>query len=306
MMSRHSEETRLLLGTTVSICVVGPVPTHMREQAIERAFAAMRFVEETCSRFDETSALRELCRHPGKWMTVPDILFESVRVALEVSELTEGVFDPTIGGTLSRLGFTRHYATGEQVSVADDVIHAKVTYRDIELDETTRSIRLCKPLLLDLGAVAKGLAVDLAARELSSLEGFAINAGGDVYVHGVDPRGDLWTIGIQHPFDHGEQIAWLEATDVAVCTSGSYERRSPLHPEMHHIVHPGQGRSDSDLVSCTVLAPLTMLADAVSTAAFLLGAKRAKEFVDDMALAALFIRDTLEITMTESMRGYMR
>ncbi len=306
MVSQHSEETRLLLGTVVSIHLVGSTTIKDREQALERAFSAMRFVEETCSRFDETSALRELCRHPGVWMTVPDILFESVRVALEMSELTAGRFDPTIGGTLVRHGFTRHYATGEQVHVADDAMDETVTYRDLELDETMRAIRLRKPLLLDLGAVAKGLAVDLAARELNDFSGFAIDAGGDVYVHGVDPQGDLWTIGIQHPTVKGEQIAWLKTTDVAVCTSGSYERRSPLDPEIHHIVNPGRGVSESSLLSCTVIAPLAMLADAVSTAAFLLGAERAQEFVDDVELAGLFISDTLEITMTESARGYMK
>ena len=312
----HTVETRLLMGTTVTIRVVSEAghsktsgsrrgQTADMHSAMGRAFAAMRFVEATCSRFSEDSALRELCRHPGETMRVPAALFETIRLAVEMSALTDGVFDPTVGGVLESHGFNRHYLTGEAAD--SDIMSAEpVSYRDITLDEKEGTVLLHKPMLLDLGAVAKGLAIDLAARELADWDGFAIDAGGDLYVHGMDFTGEPWTVGVQHPLSKDAVICWLQTTDVAICTSGSYERRSPLANEIHHLINPLTGESVHGLLSCTVVAPLAMLADAVSTAAFVLGAKRALDFVSGLDLQGLCIDETLDMTMTDSMERYLK
>ncbi|MCY0876181.1 MAG: FAD:protein FMN transferase [Firmicutes bacterium] len=298
----HREETRLLMGTIVSIDIVGENQNKL-EEAMSSAFEAMGMVEAICNRFDEHSALRALCRRPGEWVRVPDVLFEALRVARELSELTDGAFDPTVGAKLACFGFTRHYVTGEMVATPDT--DPTATFQDISLDETTRQVYLQKPMLLDLGAVAKGLAIDLAAGVLQGWDGFAINAGGDVYVHGEDPLGEPWTIGIQHPDAKDKRIAWLRATDIAVCTSGTYERRSPVDPAVHHLLATDRNTGEGGLVSCTVIAPLAVLADAVSTAAFVLGEHRALDFIEDAELAGLCINDQLQMQMNDAMRRYV-
>ena len=302
---RLTSDSRLLMGTLVSIQVVGNEDLDTIELAIEKAFSAMSFVESMCSRFDEQSALRELCRHPGEWMKVPDVLFETLRLALTMSELTDGLFDPTIGNLLEQHGFNTHYLSGDALGVYP-MTGETVSFRDVTLDEETRSVYLQKPLLLDLGAVAKGFAVDLAAKELSLFNGFVINAGGDLYLHGCDPSGENWTVGIQHPQEKEAMIAWLKITNAAVCTSGTYERKSPLNQEIHHLINPATGNSTKGLLSCTVIAPFAMLADAVSTAALVLGKDHALDFVDEVELDALCIDDSLEITMTDTMERYLR
>ncbi len=302
----YTTESRLLMGTTVSVTLVGKKPDAVRQAAVGRAFDAMAFVERMCSRFDETSALRELCRHPGQPVHVPDILFEGLRVALELSELTDGAFDPTIGALMEDYGFHWHYLTGERTTGSRNNFE-QATYRDILLNEQDRTVLLRKPLLLDLGAVAKGLAVDLAARELDTWQGFSIDAGGDLYLRGTDPAGDAWTVGIRHPLVKQEVICWLQATDIAICTSGGYERRSPVAPTTHHLIDPRTGQSVSGLLSCTVAAPLAILADAVSTAAFITGnPARAIAFLSELKLAGLCISDTLDITKTDAMEAYIR
>ncbi len=301
---RMTSDSRLLMGTLVNIQVVGNEVANVIDNAIEKAFSAMHFVEAMCSRFDDQSALRELCRHPGEWMKVPDVLFETLRLALTMSELTDGAFDPTIGNLLDRHGFNTHYLTGEVISIDADA-QEKVSFRDISLDEEARNVYLHKPMLLDLGAVAKGFAVDLAAKELSEFKGVAINAGGDLFLKGVDPTGEIWKVGIQHPKDKEAMIAWLSITDAAVCTSGTYERRSPINQEIHHLFDFTTGQSTKGLVSCTVIAPFAMLADAVSTAAFVLGKDRALDFVNELELDALCIDDSLEISMTDAMERYL-
>ena len=95
---------------------------------------------------------------------------------------------------------------------------------------------LHRPLLLDLGAVAKGLAIDMAARELQPFENFAIDAGGDLYFGGCNAAGEPWSVGIRHPRGDG-LLDTLRVSDAAVCTSGDYERRhrcGTSHPGSAH------------------------------------------------------------------------
>src|SRR5579871_6069718 len=116
------------------------------------------------------------------------------------------------------------------------------TYRDVQIDAERRTITLRRPLTLDLGAVAKGLAVDTAARELNTFRDFAIDAGGDLYLGGCNPQGAPWSVGIRHPRRPGELIDSLRVSGKAVCTSGDYERVAPGDGDAdsggHHIVDP--------------------------------------------------------------------
>src|SRR5262249_11484041 len=141
------------------------------------------------------------------------------------------------------------------------------TYRDVEPDDDTKTITLHRPLLLDLGAVAKGLAIDVAARELQPFENFAIDAGGDLYFGGHNADGRNWTVGIRHPRGDGI-IDCFQVSDVAVCTSGDYERTSAAG---HHLLDPRTGTEASLVASVTTIAPSAMLADTFATAAFVLG-----------------------------------
>ena len=126
--------------------------------------------------------------------SVPGIEF-----ALAVARASDGAFDPTIGRCDGAAGFDVNYRTGEHQS--NLVPLTRASYRDVVLDPAAKTVMLTRPLLLDLGAVAKGLAVDLAAVELDGLGGFMINAGGDILVRGRGPEDGRWRIGIKDPSD---------------------------------------------------------------------------------------------------------
>ncbi len=89
---------------------------------------------------------------------------------------------------------------------------------------STLLLELVEPLVLDLNSLAKGLAIDLAARELGELRNFCIEAGGDLFGRGRGPRGGAWRVGIRDPHGDGLLARSLTVTDAAVCTSGDYER----------------------------------------------------------------------------------
>jgi thiamine biosynthesis lipoprotein len=269
------------------------------EAHVDRAIAWFRRVEASCSRFDDASEVRQLAERVGVPVVVSPILFEAVQFALAVAEESGGAFDPTIGADLEARGFNREYRSGAEVhsGVAPD---ARVSYRDVVLDPGQRAITMRRPLLLDLGGVAKGLAVDLASRELAPLEDFAIDAGGDLFLSGHNASDEPWTIGIRHPREESQLIDALRLTDCAVCTSGDYARRNEGG---HHLIDARTRQAASAIASLTVVAPTAMVADALGTAAFALGPDEGLRFLERHGVDGFGVTPALERFATARRRG---
>ncbi len=283
--------TELAMGTLVSIGVICSSPE--AEAAIERAFEWFREIENRCTRFRESSELMQLTARCGEAVPVSAILFEAVRFALQVAEESGGAFDPTVGHRMEARGFDREHRTGETIRSGVEAA-GDVSYRDVEVDPERGTITLRRPLTLDLGAVAKGLAVDAAARELAPFRDFAIDAGGDLYLGGFNARGEPWSVGIRNPRLENELIHSLRVSNQAVCTSGDYERRTPAGVDGHHILDPRTGMSPPAVASATVVAPGAMLADALATAAFVLGPEAGIELLERMGVEGLIVTGELK------------
>ncbi len=284
------------MGTVVTFQIVGHGETEAqraeRADAVARATAWFESIEKCCSRFDPASELRRLTDCVGTAVPVSAMLYEAVRFALAVAEASDGAFDPTVGRRMEARGFNRHHQTGEvaasPVAASDDV-----SWRDVLLDADAKTVTLCKPLVLDLGAVAKGLAVDVAARELALFENFAIDAGGDLYLGGHNAAGERWSVGVRHPRADGV-FETLHVSDIAVCTSGDYERSNPADPRAHHIMDARTGEPAAELASVTVVAESAMVADAFATAAFALGRSAGLEFLERNGIRGIMITPSLE------------
>lgn len=280
----------ILMDTHVSVEVVGN-PDQEWEAAIDRALSWFKTVEEGCSRFDPKSEVMQLTTRVGTPVVASPLLFQAVQFALSVAEASGGAFDPTVGYTLERRGFNRNYVTGERITT--ELPADPVSWHDIRLDPESRTITLRRPLILDLGAVVKGMAIDLAARELAAARGFAIDAGGDLYVHGRNADGRRWRIGIRHPREQGRLLGTVDVSGVSVCTSGDYERAAE-GTGGHHILDPRSGASTGAAASVTVIGPTAMVADACGTAAFVLGPERGRDFLEEQGLAGLIVTPTLQ------------
>jgi thiamine biosynthesis lipoprotein len=282
--------TEAIMGTLVTIHVVRPGA----EADIERAFEWFYEIEARCTRFHQESELMQLSRHCGVPVPASPILFEAVRFALSVAVESGGAFDPTVGASMEANGFNREHRTGEKVrsSIAAD---ANASYRDVEIDPVRQTITLHRSMTLDLGAVAKGLAVDTAAHELAPLVDFAIDAGGDLYLAGSNPRGAPWSVGIRHPLSGDEFIETLNVSNQAVCTSGNYERGD-------HILDARNRAPAHSAVSATVVAQSAMLADALATAAFVLGPADGIELLHRMGVDGLIVTPDLQRHTTRGLR----
>jgi FAD:protein FMN transferase len=302
-LTRGYVQTRVFMDTPVVIEI--SAPEHDDRELSDRTDRAFRWfaeVERRCSRFDEASELRSLSRRSGEPISVSTLLFRALHLSLEVARLTDGALDPTVGRAMERSGFNTNYLTGERVQSPFSA-DPSGTYRDILLDDDGLTVTLTRPLALDLGAVAKGLAIDLAARELSDLPGFVINAGGDIFAHGLNPDSEPWRIGIRHPRRHAELLTSLCVTNAAVCTSGDYERPRAAGGG-HHILNPASGCSAGAAVSVTVVAPTAVVADALSTAVFVLGPEAGLDLLNRQGVDGLIVGPDLEVIATPGMESY--
>ncbi len=295
--------TAILMDTFIAIEVIAPKGTPEPTAAMERALGWFAEVEVRCSRFDPKSEVMRLTRFAGSPVKVSKVLFEVVRFAVAIAQASGGAFDPAVGHVLEARGFNRDYRTGQSVDTGLDP-EARPSFRDIRLDPARSTITLKRSLIVDLGGVAKGMAIDLAAKELSQYESFAIDAGGDLYLKGRNPLGRPWRVGIRDPRREEALLETLQISDAAVCTSGDYERRAPDESGEHHILDPKTGRSAAEVASVTVVAPTAMVADALATAAFVLGPERGIRFLERQGVAGLIISSSLERHATAGLARY--
>lgn len=146
----------------------------------------------------------------------------------------------------------------------------------------------------DPSGLVKGWAVDRAAALLrtAGITDFAVGGGGDMVVRGHAPHGGPWRIGIRHPFDPTAVVMVLGLTDVAVATSGSYERGA-------HVVDPHTGDLVTGLASTTVVGAELGTADAYATALYAAGKPALSWFPTFDGYHALTIDDRLTGTFTD-------
>jgi len=299
--------TSTVMDTVVSIEVLGPAADadpasadaeHAaraeRADAAARAFEWFVRIENACSRFDENSELRQLTQQAGVAVPVSPIVFETLRFALALAEETDGAFDPTVGHRMEARGFDRNYRTGVCLRTAAGG-GARASFRDVVLDVDAHALAVEDEGVLDLGAVAKGFAIDMAARELAPFVNFAIDAGGDLYLGGHNAEGEAWSVGVRHPREPNSVFETVRVSNAAVCTSGDYERRS--RTGAGHLVDPRTREDDQRplaAASVTVIAPLAMVADGLATAAFVLGPERGIALLERHGVNGIIVSPSLE------------
>jgi thiamine biosynthesis lipoprotein len=287
------------MGTLVTVQIVGAEDRAAeRDVVVARALHWFDAIEACCSRFDPASELMQLTKRAGEAVPASATLFEAVRFAVAVAEETGGAFDPTIGHVMEARGFNLEHRTLDPIEsgIEDD---RSVSYRDVRLDAARQTITLLQPLVLDLGAVAKGLAVDAAARELAPFVDYAVDAGGDLYLAGTNVDGEPWRVGIRHPRMDGAIIDAVRVSGRAVCTSGDYERRTP--DGAGHILDARTREPAAGIASVTVVADTAMLADAAATAAFAVGPAEGVRLLERLGVEGLVISSTLDRFATRGM-----
>jgi len=244
----------------------------LAQQAIDAVMADMHRIDHLMSPYREDSELSRINREaPLRPVAISEELFELIERSVAFSRLTGGAFDITYASV------GRHYDYRAGVR-PDDALIARarpgIGFRHLLLDATARTLRFGHPdTAIDLGGFAKGHAVERGAGILRGhgVTHGIVTAGGDSRLIG-DRRGRPWSIGIRDPRRPGELAAVLPLRDVAVSTSGDYERYfESAGQRHHHILDPRTGRSPSLVRSVTIIAPDGLTSEGLSKAVFILG-----------------------------------
>lgn len=285
------------------------VPESVADTAAAAVFETFEEVSDEMNEWRAGSPLALVNQAAGapKGVVVPKSLFALLQRGVALGELTGGAFDITWAALWGTWDFrAEHPVVPDASTIASRV--ALVDYRRVELDESTSSARLPqKGMVIGLGGIAKGRALDESVRRLRALgvTSGLLSAGGQVYALGT--KGDRkWRVGIRDP--RGEPtdfFALIEAEDVSVSTSGDYERFFTVDSKRyHHILDPRTGWPAKGLQSATVVCRDATQADALSTAVMVLGKTAGIALAERLdGVEALVVTSTGEVVSTAGLKG---
>lgn len=285
------------MGTTYTVKVVKNPPSLDRNKLEADVAAILADINAKMSTYDENSELSRFNQAPASdWIAASPELAAVVADARQVSELTRGAFDITVGPLVELWGFGPAFtADAIPEDAAIEQARSRVGYRRIETRAEPPALRKTRPdTAIDLSAIAKGYAVDRLTAHIEALgvQDYLVEIGGEIRTGGVNTRGAPWRIAVERPVAGARTVYdGVELHNAAIATSGDY-RNFFEHEGVRysHTIDPATGRPVSHtLASVTVLHPSAMRADALATALLVLGPEAGYRLAERQRIAALFI-----------------
>lgn len=294
------------LGTTYSILYADTRPNESVLDSIDAVFLCMN---QSMSTYWPNSTISKINR--GE-VVQADADFRNVfSAAHQVWGQTDGYFDPTVGALVNAYGF----GPTKPLAVIDDkVIDSLLVitgFSNVSLLENGTVRKAHKNTYFDFNAIAKGYTVDMLSKMLKSFgyEHFLVEVGGELFASGIHPeKQQPWRVAIDHPLQekNRDYIAKLSLQNQGLASSGNYRkfRTDALGNNYVHTINPKTGKTvKSNVLSSSVLAPTTMLADAYATALMAMpfdkGKALIKSLADVEALWVLAEKDSVRVVVTE-------
>lgn len=260
-------EKRVMMGTFVE--VISP-----QKEAAKIAFDEISRIEGLLNKYNPESEISKLNKS-GTLKASPET-FYVIKKSKEFYSLSGGAFDVTIAPLMDLWGFTnRQFSTPTEEGIKETL---KLVGSDkIILHKSSSVIQFKTPgMEIDLGAIAKGYAVDCAVKKMrdTGIKSCLINAGGQIYCLG-NKFGKPWIVAIKNPRVN-ELVNYLKLENRAISTSGDYEQYFIKDKKRYaHIINPKTGYpAENSIASVTVIAKDGLTADALSTSIFALGKEK--------------------------------
>ena len=247
--------------------------------------------------YHEYTGINNLCtlnkNAGGEPLEVDEKLIDFLLTARELYEKTGGEMNIMMGAVLALWHDCREAASqGEKGTVPDaaalEEAAGHIDFSLLEIDEENSTVTVTDPdMRLDVGAIAKGYAVEMVAQSMEEkgITGYILNVGGNVRAVGEKSDGEGWTVGVENPADEGEDyIAYLELSRESLVTSGSYQRYYLVNGERyHHIIHPDTLMPAEGYLSVSVLTAHSGKGDALSTALFCMSMEEGKALAESLS-----------------------
>ncbi len=278
----RTRDYRYLMGTSVEVEAYGGTDA-VRREAIDEAFKAIAEIDRLMSNYrddSELSLINRLAAHGP--LRVSDPMLAVLGAAQQVSVKSRGAFDITVGPLVRLWGFhdkKPHLPTAAEFAA----VRPLVDYRHVVIDAPAHSVRFARAgVELDLGGIAKGFAVEVAANILRqrALGGF-IDAGGNQYLLGTPPGKRTWTVGIKNPDRPDRLLGVVDTAETSVSTSADYATFVEIDGrKFGHVLDPHTLQPSDAASSVTIFSRDGTLADAMSKAVFILGPQQGLALVD--------------------------
>lgn len=250
------------------------------DAVIDEAEKLAYYYESIFSVNIETSDITKLNNSSGNPVEVSPETYELIEKSIEYSKESEGLFDITIYPVVKEWGFT----TGEHNIPSDErkkELLNRTGYQKVHLMQDN-TVMLDEGCEIDLGGIAKGFLSQkmIELFKEKNVTGAVVSLGGNVQTYGMKPDKRAFSIGIADPSLKENIIGTISVKEKAVVTSGGYQRYFEEAGKIyHHIMDIRTGApAESDLASVTVIADDGTYADAMATALYIMGERKAKEY----------------------------
>ena len=250
------------------------------QQALDKAEEEIVMLDGLLSTGDpdsEVSQINNTGKNEGSELS--ETVNYLMKRSLEAYEMTDGAFNPLIYPVMQAWGFTdENYQVPEEELLTG--LHELTDISMMEYDGENGVLSfLLDGMKIDFGGIAKGYTSERVIEILkeNGVNSAVVSLGGNVQTLGKKPDGSLWKVAVRDPADASKYIGVLSVADKAVITSGGYERNFEKDGVVyHHIIDPETFYpADSGIVSSTVVSDDATLADALSTAVFVMGTEKA-------------------------------
>jgi thiamine biosynthesis lipoprotein len=311
---RLFKETRTSMYTVVEITVSSD-SAEKAKSAIDKAFNELDRLARLLNFYSEDSEVSMINRHAGdKPVKVSPETLEIIEKALYVSENTEGAFDITVGPVVHLWDFQN------KVLPDGKMIKEKlklVGYKNVIVDKEKSTVFLkTKGVQIDLGGIIKGYAADRAVEVLKKdgIKSGIVAVAGDIKVFGKRPPtgsyNGLWNVGIQNPrqkSDKDEIIAAIGLSDMAISTSGDYQRFFMKDGKRyHHLLNPKTGYPAYNCQSATIITKDAVFTDAFATGIFILGPEKGLDVLKKLRFEGVIVDKDGKIYVTEGIKENLK
>jgi thiamine biosynthesis lipoprotein len=296
-----------LMGNHFEITAVTD-DTYLANAAIESAADEIRRIEKLLTTFKEDSEINLINRNAGiQPVQVSEETFGIIERSIKISSVTQGAFDITYGSIDKRLwNFDTTMQSLPSKETAQKMVRL-INYRNIILDRTNSTVMLKHAgMRIGFGGIGKGYAAEKAKAVMQQM-GIAsgvVNASGDLAAWGHQPNGKPWTVGIVKPDGSGEVFARLSVTNMAVATSGNYEKFIMIGGKRYsHTIDPRTGLPVRGIKSVTIITTNAELADAMATPVMIMGVEAGMYMINQIKdIEAVLIDDNNRIYASKNIQ----
>jgi thiamine biosynthesis lipoprotein len=283
------------MGTTYSITVVEPAPeinSEILQRSIDTLLQDLNQQMSTYIAGSEISRFNQI--ETQLWHSISPEFLEVILLSQNISKLSDGYFDISIGPLVELWGFGKKESSSVPDDIAIENAKQRVGWQHLQIDTAKQQISKAVDLWLDVSAIAKGYGVDKVAELLdqTGIENYLVEIGGEMRVSGINAKQRPWRIGIETPTlgQRGVQQV-IELNDYSVATSGDYRNFFEENGQrFSHTIDPNTGKPvRHNIASVTVIEKSAAKADALATALNVLGEEKALQLAEKEQLAAFFI-----------------